>query len=96
MKDNELRERLDDIERKLAARIDSAVALMSIDVSRTEQKIDDTIATRLARIQECVEASRRFEPGHQEQLDIKVAIIIGMVIGTVIFVAGMWASFILR
>jgi len=84
MKDNEVRERFDRLERMIAAATSELIG------SKT------TVEERLSRLQELAEAGRRFQPGPQEALDIRIAGAIGMSVGGVIFLAGMFVTWLLK
>jgi hypothetical protein len=86
MKDNELREMLANIERKITA---STATVVGGDPNE--------VIDRLSRIQEVVEAGHRFEARPPVQpFDVKVASIVGVLIGALIFAAGMFAGTFLK
>jgi len=81
MKDNELRERFDKLERMIAAATSSIIGGKM------------TIEERLSRLQELAEAGRRFESTPSKSATERA---IEMAAGSTIFLAGMFTTWLLR
>jgi len=82
MKDAELRERLDKLERMIAA------ATSSIIGGKT------TVEERLSRLQELAEVGRRFEKIQLPSAGVPITV--GMSVGAIIFLAGMFFTWLLK
>jgi hypothetical protein len=92
MKDNELRELLGNIERKIEAAHQSIVGG---DAKENLARIQACVE----RIQELAEAGRRFESTKPLPLVLSspgVPAVVGMSVGAIIFLAGMFVAWLLK
>jgi hypothetical protein len=85
MKDYELRE--------LFANLEKAIMAATVTVVGGNPH---EVCERLSRIQELLEAGRRFEATRLELPSPRVSIIVGMILGTLIFAIGMFAGIFLK
>jgi hypothetical protein len=83
MKDAELRELFDKLERMIAAATSQIVGG------------NTNAADRLTRLQELAEQGRRFEARSIELPSPRIPMIVGMAFGVAIFGAGMWIGYLI-
>ena len=89
MKDNELREYFDKLDNLIKA---SASTIVGGDT----KEVIDRMQERLDRIQELVEAGHRFEMPPIKLPSAAIPVTVGLVVGALLFAAGMLTEWLMR